>query len=179
MHVMLMLASYPPIIDSCARLYSELSESLRKMGHTVTVICEYPSEPGLVDRTHAYFTGGASPAAAGETVLRVSALSFIAEIPGGKALRFWLSCLLFAVRGLFAKRPDVILVYSPPLYMGISGYIISKLKRTRFVFNLQDIHPKVLVDLGAIKNPLIKNVLYEMEKVCYKKATVHQNHALV
>lgn len=172
MNIMILVGHYPPIIDSGARLYSELSESLRKMGHSITVISEYPAKNSPVDKNHEYFTSarGSRTASNGEIVLRVTPLSFMSKIPGGKPLRFLFSCFLFAIRGLFTRRPDVILVYSPPLYMGISAYIISKIKRTRFVFNLQDIHPKVLFDAGAIKNPLIKSILSKMEDVCYKAA---------
>ncbi|MFH1933658.1 MAG: glycosyltransferase family 4 protein [Pseudomonadota bacterium] len=171
MHIMMMIVSYPPIIDSGARLYSELSESLREMGHNVTVISEHPANNSPVDNNHEYFTSRSSRTVSkGEVVLRVSSLSFMSKIIGGKPLRFLLSCFLFAIRGIFTKRPDVILVYSPPLYMGISGYLISKVRKARFVFNLQDIHPKVLFDSGAIKNPLIKRILSKMEEVCYRKA---------
>lgn len=169
---MILVAHYPPIIDSGARLYSELSESLRQIGHGVTVISEHPAKNSPVDKNHEYFTlvrcFGSVPTR--EIILRVIPLTFMSKIPGGKSLRFLLSCFLFAVRGIFAKRPDVILVYSPPLYMGISAYIISKIRRTRFVFNLQDIHPKVLFDAGVIKNPLIKSILSKMEEVCYRRA---------
>ena len=171
MHIMMMSSSYPPIIDSCARLYSELSESLRERGHRVTVISEHPAKTSSVDKNHEYFSSrNSGTALRGEVVLRVSPLAFMAKIPGCKPLRFFLSCFLFALRGIFADRPDVILVYSPPLFMGISGYIISKVRRARFVLNVQDIHPKVLIDSGIITNPLFKSILFRIEEVCYKKA---------
>lgn len=171
MHVMMMLVNYPPVIDSGARLYSELSEDLRKMGHSITVICEHPASNSPVDKNHEYFTSMSSETVTdNEVVLRVSPLSFISKIPGGKSLRFLFSCFLFAFRGIFAKRPDVILVYSPPLYMGISGYVISRIRKAQFVFNLQDIHPKVLFNSEVIKNPLVKSILLKMEDTCYKKA---------
>jgi len=171
MNIMILVGHYPPIIDSCARLYSELSESLRLMGHSVTVITEHPTDNSPVDKSHEYFHCRSSRIDSdGEVVLRVSPLSFLSIIPGGNIFRFILSCLLFSIRGIFTKRPYVILVYSPPLYMGISGYIISKVRRTRYVFNLQDIHPKVLIDSGVVRNPFLKSVLYKMEEVCYKNA---------
>lgn len=171
MHIMLLVASFPPKVDSAARLYSELAESLGKMGHNLTVISEHPDGNGPVDKSHEYYTAGFhSKATTGVKVHRVSPLSFLSKIPGGKALRYFLSCLLYTLQGLLTRRPDVILVYSPPLYMGISGYILSKLKSTRFVFNMQDIHPKVLFDSGVIKNPMIKSMLSKMEELCYRKA---------
>lgn len=171
MNIMILVGSYPPIINSAARLYSELSESLIEMGHNVTVITQHPAEDGKVDKGHDYYNiRSTRKFFKGVNVLRVSPLSFLSKIPGGKSLRFFLSCLLFTSRGLFTSSPDVILVYSPPLYMGISGYILSKIKKTNFVFNLQDIHPKVLFDSGVVKNQLIKRTLSRMEEICYRKA---------
>ena len=171
MNIMILVGSYPPIINSAARLYYELAESLRDMGHNVTVITVNPDEKDMVDKEHMYYFDKSSRKYLNDVnVHRVSPLFFLSKIPGGKALRFFLSCLLFTFRGLFSNRPDVILVYSPPLYMGISGYIISKVKKTRFVFNMQDIHPKVLFDSEIIKNHIIKKILSRMEEICYKKA---------
>lgn len=169
MNIMILVASYPPTINSAARLYSELSESLSEMGHSVTVISLHPGEDCAVDKDHEYY-GHSRIVMNGLNILKVSPLSYLSNIPGGKPLRFILSCLLFGFRGLYSKRPDVILVFSPPIYMGISGYIISKLKKTRFVFNMQDIHPKVLFASGVVKNKLFMRILSWMEEVCYRKA---------
>ena len=168
---MILVGNYPPFINSAARLYSQLAESLSEMGHNVTVITQHPGKSDRIDKGHSYFkTKSATMSYNGVTILRVSTLSFLKRVPGGKALRFYLSCLLFAFKGVFAKRPDVILVYSPPLYMGISGYIISLFKRTRFVFNMQDIHPKVLFDHGYINHPILKWLMLQMEDTCYRAA---------
>jgi len=168
---MILVGSYPPIINSAARLYCELAESLKVMGHHVTVITAHPDEGDMVDEGHEYYCAKSSKKyLKGVHVLRVSPLSLLTKFPFGKPLRFFLSCLLFTFRGLCTRRPDVILVYSPPLYMGISGYILSKAKKTPFVFNMQDIHPKVLFDSGVIKNKFIKRILSGMEEICYRKA---------
>lgn len=171
MKILLLVASFPPIIDSAARLYSELSESLVEMGNHVNVITEHPAENSPVDYSHGYFKKKYSEKAHKNIyVRRISPLEFLLIIPGGKALRFMVSLLLYTFQGLCLVRPDVILVYSPPLFMGISGYIIAKIKKTRFVFNMQDIHPNVLFDSGDIKNSLIKKILSGMESFIYRKA---------
>lgn len=168
---MILIGSYPPVINSAARLYSELAESLTDLGHRVTVITEHPGKGDMVNEGHEYYYAKSSRKyLKGVNVLRVSPLSFLSKIPCGKPLRFFLSCLLFTFRGLCAKWPDVILVYSPPIFNGIAGYIISKVKKAPFVFNMQDIHPKVLFDSGVIKNKFIKWILSRMEEFCYRKA---------
>ncbi len=171
MNIMILVSCYPPMINAAARLYSELSESLNEMGHNVTVITTYPREEHMVDNGHEYYSNSLMrKVIKGVNVKRVPPLLFLSKIPGIKQLRIFLSCFLFALRGVCTQRPDVILVYSPPIYMGISGYIISKFKKTRFVFNMQDIHPKVLFDMGIVKNKFFMRILYKMEEICYRKA---------
>ena len=171
MNVLVLVASYPPGLDSAARLYSQLAEHLAEAGHNVTVISEHPAEGRLVDRSHPYFTHRLSAEVLnGVRVLRVSPLMLLAKMPGGKALRFLVSCALYAARGLRLDRQHVVLVYSPPLFMGVAGYLLSKRHRSRLVLNVQDIHPKVLFDSRVIRNPLVKTMLKWMEDFVYRRA---------
>lgn len=171
MKILILVASYPPILDSAARLYSELAESLSSIGHDVTVVTQYPSSTSPVDWEHPLFhKHDAGTLTSRVKVLRVSPLDFLARIPGGKATRFLLSPLLFAMVGTFTRQPDIILIYSPPLFMGISAHIIGTLQGVPYVMNMQDIHPKLIFDSGAVKNRLLKQVLLKMESVCYKTA---------
>jgi glycosyltransferase involved in cell wall biosynthesis len=127
----------------------------------------------MVDSEHEYFDVHRSRTfLKGVHVLRVSPLSLLPRIPGGKPFRFFLSCILFALKGLFIKKIDVILVYSPPIFMGISGYIISRIRKAPFVFNMQDIHPKVLFDSGVIKSRSLRWILSKMERISYEKASM-------
>ena len=73
---------------------------------------------------------------------------------------------LFKTKGEF----DVILVTSPPLFVGITAYILSKLKRTPFVFEIRDLWPESAIDTGVLKNGMIIKFAYWFEKFIYKKA---------
>ena len=170
MNILILVRSYPPVTTSAARLYSELSESLAEMGHNVTVVTSHPAEDDILIEEHKWYDTKLSEKINGVNVLRVPSLAFLSKIPGGKPCRFLFSCFLFALRGFFTNSPDIILVYSPPIFMGVSGYIFSKLKKSKFVFNLQDIHPKVLFDTGVVKSSIFKKMLSKMEEISYRKA---------
>jgi len=73
---------------------------------------------------------------------------------------------LFKVGGKY----DVIIVSSPPLFIGISGYLISFFKRTPFVFEIRDLWPESAIDTGVVTNKLIIKLAYILEKFIYKKA---------
>ena len=72
----------------------------------------------------------------------------------------------FKVKGKF----DVVIVTSPPLFVGVSGYLISKFKRAPFVFEIRDLWPESAIDTGVLTNKAIIKFAYAIEKFIYKKA---------
>ena len=74
------------------------------------------------------------------------------------------------------KNIDAILVYSPPLPLGITGYWLGKVKRKPVAVNIQDLYPQTVIDLGLLKNKFLINVSRAMESFIYRKSgyiTVH------
>ena len=73
---------------------------------------------------------------------------------------------LFKAKGNF----DVIVVTSPPLFVGVSGYIISKFKKIPFVFEVRDLWPESAIDTGVLTNKSIIRMAFWIEKFIYKRA---------
>jgi glycosyltransferase involved in cell wall biosynthesis len=70
------------------------------------------------------------------------------------------------------KDYDVILVTSPPLFVGITAYVLSRLYKKPFVFEVRDLWPESAIDTGVLTNGLIIKFAYWFEKFLYKKATL-------
>jgi len=68
------------------------------------------------------------------------------------------------------EKNDLILVTSPPLFVGITAYFISRLKRIPFVFEVRDLWPESAIDTGVLKNKLIIKLAYWFEAFLYRKA---------
>ena len=67
---------------------------------------------------------------------------------------------------------DVILVTSPPLFVGITAYVLAKIKRLPFVFEIRDLWPESAIDTGVLQNKMIIKFAYWFERFIYKKATL-------
>ena len=69
------------------------------------------------------------------------------------------------------EKYDIILVTSPPLFVGITAYVLSKLKRIPFVFEIRDLWPLTPMYLNNYSkwHPMII-VMRRIEKFGYKKA---------
>tara|TARA_R110002096_G_scaffold163740_8_gene331297 strand:- start:834 stop:2069 length:1236 start_codon:yes stop_codon:yes gene_type:complete len=73
---------------------------------------------------------------------------------------------VFKLKGKY----DVVIVTSPPLFVGFSGYIISLFKRVPFVFEVRDLWPESAIDTGVLNNKWIIKAAYWFESFVYKKA---------
>lgn len=73
---------------------------------------------------------------------------------------------LFKAKGKF----DVVIVTSPPLFVGASGYLISRLKGMPFVFEVRDLWPESAIDTGVLTNKLVIKLAYFVEGFIYKRA---------
>ena len=74
--------------------------------------------------------------------------------------------------GLFKTRDkyDLILVTSPPLFVGITAYILSRVKRIPFIFEVRDLWPESAIDTGVVSNKMVIKFAYWFEAFVYKKA---------
>jgi len=74
--------------------------------------------------------------------------------------------------GLFKTKQkfDLILVTSPPLFVGITAYILSRVKRIPFIFEIRDLWPVSAIDTGVITNKIIIRFAYWFEGFIYKTA---------
>ena len=73
---------------------------------------------------------------------------------------------LFKVNSKF----DLILCTSPPLFVGITAYLLSRIKRTPYVFEVRDLWPESAIDTGIVTNKVIIRFSYWFESQIYKKA---------
>lgn len=73
--------------------------------------------------------------------------------------------------GLFRTgKFDFILVESPPLFLGISAYMLSRLKSAKLIFNVSDLWPESAEKLGLIKSRFLLGLSTRLEEFMYRKS---------
>ena len=72
--------------------------------------------------------------------------------------------------GVFLPRPDVYIVVIRPLFLGFCAWIATVIKRSRFVFHIQDLQPGAAVELGMVKGQRFIQALYALERFAYRRA---------
>lgn len=84
---------------------------------------------------------------------------------------FIMFMLLSMWAGLRAGRVDLVFATSTPLTIGIPGYILSRLRRVPFVFEIRDLWPAAPIALGAITNSVLIRLAERLERFLYDSAS--------
>jgi hypothetical protein len=74
------------------------------------------------------------------------------------------------VAGLFLPRPRIIVATSPQFFTTCAAYVLSRLKRRPFVFELRDLWPDSIVAVGAMRESLSIKALRRLEYFLYEHA---------
>lgn len=77
-------------------------------------------------------------------------------------------CTLFA--GGLRRRPAAVLSMSPPLTLGLTGWLAARIRRCPAVFNIQDVFPDAAVETGAITGTTIIACARWLERVSYHRS---------
>ena len=78
---------------------------------------------------------------------------------------------LQAVRvGGWFRRVDAVIAMSPPLTLGLTGWLAATLRRAPLVFNIQDVFPDAAIDTGAITNRWVISAARGLERLSYRAA---------
>lgn len=176
MRILLLTAYFPPDTGSAAHLFYELGGALAQRGHEIWVVTSFPSYHAQGDLSRYRRKFWLKERIENLFVTRIALPKLPRHIPLARGI-WQISCAsFFTVPSLRVPRPDIVLIYSPPLPLGLTGWIVKKLRKVPFVLNVQDLFPQSVIDLGILRNQILIRVFEGMERFVYKKAahiTVH------
>jgi colanic acid biosynthesis glycosyl transferase WcaI len=79
--------------------------------------------------------------------------------------------ILSLIIGLSIKNIDFVLSPSPPLSIGFISMLIAKKNSAKFIYNVQEIYPDLLIKNGSLKINVIIKLLKWLEKYVYNNAS--------
>jgi glycosyltransferase involved in cell wall biosynthesis len=78
---------------------------------------------------------------------------------------------VFSLGRRLQEKPDVILASSPHPFAGLAGYLLSRRKKAAFIFEVRDLWPQTLVEIGGYSHKsLTVKLLRALERFLYRKA---------
>lgn len=170
LRILYMTQFFPPEVGAASVRAKELVENWTVEGHQVSVLTGFPSY--LEGKIFPGYQNGIfrKEIKDGYTLTRVYTIAS----PKGAILRRVLGQIAFLffsiLGGTRLGRFDAVIISSPPFALGVAGWIIARLCRACFVFEVRDLYPETAVELGIIKNPFLITFLRWVESFYYRRA---------
>ena len=170
MHILLIHQAFAALDEPGGTRHHELARHLAARGHQVTIIASPVS----------YLTGKAGAGGArwlerrsdgpNITILRAytyAALhrSFVHRV--FSFLSFMVSSFMI---GLGVRQVDLVWGTSPPIFQGVAAWLLSRLKRRPFLFEVRDLWPAFAVAVGVLRQPLLIRLSEWLERFLYRRA---------
>jgi glycosyltransferase involved in cell wall biosynthesis len=170
LHILFLTDNFPPESNAPASRTFEHCREWVRAGHQVTVITCAPNFPkGKV------FDGYRNRLWQQEVVSGIRVIRVWSYITANEGFvkrildyqSFMLSATLAAP---FVRSVDVVVGTSPQFFTACAAYLVSRMKRIPFVFELRDMWPESIKAVGAMKDSAVIRVLERIEMFLYRKA---------
>ncbi len=161
---------YPPEMGAPQARLSSLAQWLAGRGHDVWVLTAMPNYP--LGRIFPGYSGLLRREKRdGVSIVR----TYIYPTSGKNVFRRILNYLSFLVSSLiagvlFLPRADYILTETPPPFLGLAGWLLAKMKGSRWIFNVSDLWVESMRDFGFIGKGWAYLALRSMVRFFCKRA---------
>lgn len=172
MKLLFLTQYFPPEMGAPQARIFELAIRLQKIGHEISVITAMPNYP-----TGTIFDGYKKKYYIKEDINGISVLRcWIYPSKSTGFLKRLLSYFSFVLSSMFYSpkhfnKHDIIVVESPPLFLGLAGVYLSRRFNSKLIFNVSDLWPDSAIELGVVKNKMLTFLAKKLESYCYKRSS--------
>lgn len=173
MKVLIHTQYYPPEMGAPQARLHELAMGLMRRGLEVTVLTAMPNYPR--GRIYEGYGGWLRKECLdGIQIIRTAIYPTHSPRMLPRLLSYFSFLFSSLIAGIFlVKQVGFVLTESPPLFLGLTGWALSRVKGARWIFNISDLWPESVVELGMIeRNGLSYKLGCALEKFLYHKAWV-------
>ncbi|MCF2489724.1 glycosyltransferase family 4 protein [Dyadobacter sp. CY347] len=172
MHILLIHQYFLEDNDGGGSRWNEMSRIWVEAGHQVTV---------LAGTTH-YMNGNLSSSGRKSFVAQTNQNGVkvirchVVKSSGNSFIERLLMQFSFAFSAIWGGvfrlkgKYDIVLATSPPLFVGIAGLLISKIKKAKFILEIRDLWPESAVETGVLRNKLLIRAAFWLEELLYDRA---------
>lgn len=170
MKILLITQHFPPERGAVRRLF-EFATHFKDNGHDVTVLTAMPNYPDGIVPSEYKGKFYHREIISGIDIRRTFVLPASNAEPKKRMigfLTFLCSSIVnsFRIKGKF----DLILASSPPVTSALTGFLLSRLRKTKFVLEIRDLQPESGEQFGNLKKSAFTRLVGKVMKFLYNKA---------
>lgn len=171
MHILLIHQAFVALDEPGGTRHHELARFLASRGHRVTVIAS----------TVSYLTGKAESTGAQEettveggsvTVIRARTYSALHRSFVHRVFSFFSFMASAFASGWKVSQVDLVWGTSPPIFQGVTAWLLARLKRAAFLFEVRDLWPAFAIEVGVLRSSLLIRLSRWLERFLYRRADV-------
>lgn len=173
MKILFLTQYFPPETGAPQNRLFQLAKRLQALGAEVSVLTAMPNYPvmkifdGYRGKFYHY------EEMAGLPVHRC----WIFSKPGKSIVRRLINYFSFVLTSLVTgliktSRQDFVFCESPPLFLGMSAFLLARCKGAGLIFNVSDLWPESAEKLGLVTNPALLRLSTRLEEFLYRKSVM-------
>lgn len=164
MHILLIHQAFAALNEPGGTRHHEMARYLIEAGHRVTVIASSVS----------YLTGSQQISKQEKdeslTILRAYTYSALHRSFVHRVFSFLSFMFSSFIIGLRVPGVDLIWGTSPPIFQGLTAWLLARLKRVPFLFEVRDLWPAFAIAVGVLTNPILIAASRWLERFLYLRA---------
>lgn len=172
MKILFLTQYFPPEVGAPQNRLYELAIRLQKEGVDITVLTAMPNYPSM--EIHKEYAGKTYCYEEMEGLKVHRSSIFVTKSKAiTKRLQNYFSFVWSSYRVGKTKLEgnyDYIFCESPPLFLGISAWLLCKNKNAKLIFNVSDLWPESAEKLGLVTNKFFLKLATILEEFLYKKS---------
>jgi glycosyltransferase involved in cell wall biosynthesis len=166
MHILLIHQAFAALDEPGGTRHHELARYLAGRGHTVTIIA---SPVSYLTGSPSTFGGGAG-GEGGIRIIRAYTYRALHKSFVHRIFSFFSFMASSFFLGLRVKNVDLVWGTSPPIFQGVTAWLLARLKRVPFLFEVRDLWPAFAIAVGVLKNPTLIKMSHWLERFLYRHA---------
>ena len=170
MHILLIHQAFAALDEAGGTRHAEFANFLADHGHELTIISSPVS----------YLTGHSSQSKPkwiekqairpGVTLIRTYTYPALHRSFFHRVLTFLSFMVSSFWAGLSLGKIDLVWGTSPPIFQGITAWLLARLKRIPWLFEVRDLWPEFAIEVGVLRNPILIKASLWLEKFLYTHA---------
>ena len=170
MHILLIHQAFAALDEPGGTRHIEIARVLAEKGHQVTIITSpisYLTGKSRRAATRWRMTEQVSPQI---RILRVYTYPALHKSFFHRVISFFSFMFSSFFVGLAVKDVDLVWGTSPPIFQGWTAWLLARLKRVPFLFEVRDLWPAFAIAIGVLQHKTLIWLSLALEKFLYKHA---------
>lgn len=161
---------FPPETGAPQNRLHSLAKFLKKEGQEVVVVTALPNYPK--NKIFDGYKGRLSVREEIDSIPVHRTWIFVSSSRGvvSRLMNYFSFVVTSFFKLLFLRKADYLLCESPPLFLGMTAVVISKIKGSKLIFNVSDLWPESAEKLNIISDGLMLRLAYKLEAWIYRNS---------